>query len=66
MVTSQKIEYENETLECESSYCNRMVNRVYQPMCDSCFRNRRKNSFVSRDGYEYQYDGRRWFRLDES
>lgn len=61
----ERIEYQNEMLHCEGYHCMMMVRRVYQPFCDSCFRNRRNNKFLSRDGKEYQYDGRRWFRVEE-
>lgn len=57
--------YENSALACERQFCGRVVNRSYQPFCDRCFRNRQSNSFKSRDGLQYEYDGRRWVRIEK-
>jgi hypothetical protein len=63
------MEYRNSTMVCEGFYghCKRGVARVYHPFCGSCFRSGiARGSFVSRDGHEYKYDGRRWISAPDA
>lgn len=60
-----RIVYQNSKMECERQFCGRVVDRVYQPFCDRCFRNRTSNSFQSRDGRSYDYNGQRWAMVEK-
>lgn len=66
MVEVSSWDYQNDTMHCEGYHCFNHVSRWYQPFCDRCFRSYvQRGSFISRNGFKYAYDGRRWYCLQD-